>query len=447
MSHTGVYVSLDIGTTSIKVVVSEIVNGQMNVIGVGNEKSEGLSRGIIVDIDKTVDSIKRAVQQAEQKSNMNIQRVVVGIPTNNAHIESCHGMIAVSGENREITNLDVENVMAAAKVRSVPPEREIISVIPQQFIVDGFEGIKDPRGMIGVRLEMQGTMITGPKTIIHNTKKCVERAGLYIEDLVLQPLALASVALSKGERDFGSIIIDMGGGQTTASVIHDNQLKFTYVDQEGGEYVTKDISVVLNTSLESAEHLKRDYGYALPEETSEQETFPVTVVGKEEPIKVDEHYLSEIIEARLVQIFEKVHTELNSIGAFNLPGGIVLTGGAASLPGVVELAKDIFETNVRLFVPDQMGMRFPLFATGIGLVNYVANLEEIHHVAEGKMHDVAPQNQESRVEVVSQNEAVRYTNDELMQQPKKARQPKEPKPEEERITEKAKGFFSKFFGD
>lgn len=447
MSHMGVYVSLDIGTTSIKVVVSEIVNGQMNVIGVGNEKSEGLSRGIIVDIDKTVDSIKRAVQQAEQKSNMSIQSVVVGIPTNNAHIESCHGMIAVSGENREITNLDVENVMAAAKVRSVPPEREIISVIPQQFIVDGFDGIKDPRGMIGVRLEMQGTMITGPKTIIHNTKKCVERAGLYIEELVLQPLALASVALSKGERDFGSIIIDMGGGQTTASVIHDNQLKFTYVDQEGGEYVTKDISVVLNTSLESAERLKRDYGYALPEETSEEETFPVNVVGKEDPIKVDEHYLSEIIEARLVQIFEKVHAELNSIGAFNLPGGIVLTGGAASLPGIVELAKDIFETNVRLFVPDQMGMRFPLFATGIGLVNYVVHLEEIHHVAEGKLHESAPQNQESKVEVVSQNETVRYTNEENKQQPMKTQKVKEPKPEEERITNKAKGFFSKFFGD
>lgn len=212
MGNTGIYVSLDIGTTSIKVVVAEYVNGQMNIIGVGNEKSEGLSRGIIVDIDQTVESIKKAVKQAEQKANMDINNVIVGIPSNSVEIESCHGMIAVSGDNREISELDVENVMAAAMVRSVPPEREIISVIPEEFIVDGFDGIRDPRGMIGVRLEMHATMLTGPKTILHNTKRCVEKAGLQIEEIVVQPLAVGSTALSKGERDFGTIIIDMGGG-------------------------------------------------------------------------------------------------------------------------------------------------------------------------------------------------------------------------------------------
>ncbi len=199
MGNTGIYVSLDIGTTSIKVVVAEFVNGQMNIIGVGNEKSEGLSRGIIVDIDQTVDSIKKAIKQAEEKANIDIRNVIVGIPANNVKIEPCHGMIAVSGDNREITEIDVENVMAAAMVKSVPPEREIIAVIPEEFVVDGFSEIRDPRGMIGVRLEMHATMITGPKTILHNTKRCVEKAGLQIEEVVLQPLAISSAAMSKEE--------------------------------------------------------------------------------------------------------------------------------------------------------------------------------------------------------------------------------------------------------
>lgn len=198
MGNTGIYVSLDIGTTSIKVVVAEFVNGQMNIIGVGNEKSEGLSRGIIVDIDQTVDSIKKAIKQAEEKANIDIRNVIVGIPANNVKIEPCHGMIAVSGDNREITEIDVENVMAAAMVKSVPPEREIIAVIPEEFVVDGFSEIRDPRGMIGVRLEMHATMITGPKTILHNTKRCVEKAGLQIEEVVLQPLAISSAKNDEG---------------------------------------------------------------------------------------------------------------------------------------------------------------------------------------------------------------------------------------------------------
>ena len=168
------YVGLDIGTTSVKVVVAENVNQRLNIIGVGSQRSEGLSRGVIVDIDKTVEAIRSAVSQAEQKSNIKINEVIVGVPSNQINIEPCYGMIAVSGENREITDKDIYNVLSAAKVRAVPPEREIISVVPEEFIVDGFDGIRDPRGMIGVRLELYASMITGPKTIIHNIKRCVE---------------------------------------------------------------------------------------------------------------------------------------------------------------------------------------------------------------------------------------------------------------------------------
>lgn len=442
MGNTEMYVSLDIGTTSIKVVVAEYINGQMNIIGVGNEKSEGLNRGIIVDIDKTVQSINKAIKQAEQKANVDIYNVIVGIPSNSVEIEACHGMIAVSGENREITETDVQNVLAAAMVKSVPPEREILTILPKEFIVDGFDGIKDPRGMIGVRLEMHAIMITGPKTILHNTKRCVEKAGLNIQNIVLQPLAASSITMSSGERDFGTILVDMGGGQTTASVMHDHQLKYTYVDQEGGDYVTKDISVVLNTTVENAERIKRDYGYALPEETSQEEKFPVEVIGKNQPVKIDERYLSEIIEARLVQIFEKIKTELDKVGARELPGGLIITGGAAALPGIVELAEDIFEIPVKLYIPNQMGMRYPTFTTGIGLIQHEANLDEIHQIVKEYQLGIA------KNEDTSHHTKLEYPSDHIEDSSlefEKVKPIKKEKKSEDKWSSKAKSFISNFF--
>ena len=380
MAKTGIYVGLDIGTTSVKVVVAEYVDSQMNIIGVGNAKSEGINRGIIVDIEKTVQAIKRAVGQAEEKAGIQIRTVNVGIPANLLEVENCQGMIAVNNESKEITNEDVRNVASAALVRSVPPERQIIAVLPQEFTVDGFEGIKDPRGMIGVRLEMYGVMFTGPKTIIHNIRKCVEKAGLTIGQTIITPLALTESILSDGEKDFGTIVIDIGGGQTTTAVMHDKQLKFTNVNQEGGEYVTRDISTVLNTSFNNAEALKINYGDAYPTRTSASEEFPVDVIGKAEPVKIDERYLSEIIEARMEQIFTKAKDVLDEIDALDLPGGVVLTGGAASLPGVVDLAQEILGTPVKLHVPNHMGLRNPVFTNVISLVDYAASMSEITQV-------------------------------------------------------------------
>ncbi|AQS52838.1 Cell division protein FtsA [Jeotgalibaca dankookensis] len=381
MKNEGLFVSLDIGTTSIKVVVAEYANNQLNVIGVGNEISKGLSRGVIVDIDETVTSIKNAVEQAEKKANKKIKNVVVGIPGNQISIEPCHGMYGVTSEDKEITDSDVQNVFAAAKVRSITPDREIISIIPEEFIVDGFDGIRDPRGMIGVRLELYANMITGPKTVVHNIKRCVERAGLVVEDMVVQPLATASVAMSKDERDFGTILIDLGGGQTTASVIHDDQLKFVYVDPQGGNLVSKDISIILNTTMDNAEYIKREFGCAIPEDASDEEFFPVEVIGKDEPMRADEKYLAEIIEARLVQIFETVKKALDQVEARDLPGGIILTGGGSAIPGIIELAEEIFELNVKHYVPEQMGMRHPIFATSLGLIKYTGEQDEINLVA------------------------------------------------------------------
>lgn len=439
MANTGMYVGLDIGTTSVKVIVAEYVDRQMNIIGVGNAKSEGINRGIVVDIDKTVQAIQRAVGQAEEKAGIKIRQVSVGVPANLLEVENCQGMIAVSGESKEITDEDVRNVASAALVRSVPPERQIIAIQPQEFTVDGFEGIKDPRGMIGVRLEMFGLLFTGPKTIVHNIRKCVEKAGLVIGEMVITPLALTETILSDGEKDFGTIVIDIGGGQTTTAVMHDKQLKFTHVNQEGGEFITKDISTVLNTSFNNAEALKINYGDAFPARTSASEEFPVDVIGKSEPVKIDERYLSEIIEARMEQIFNKSKEVLDEIDALELPGGIVLTGGAASIPGVVELAQEVFDVNVKLYVPNHMGLRNPVFTNVISIVDYSANLSEVYQLAKSAVTgEKTPQVQQT---VSYQQEVVQETH---FEETDEFSIPEEEN-EAEGIVEKVKGFFSSIF--
>ena len=437
MAKTGMYVGLDIGTTSVKVVVAEYVDSQMNIIGVGNAKSEGINRGIIVDIDKTVQAIQRAVRQAEEKAGIQIRSVSVGVPANLLEGENCQGMIAVNSESKEITDDDVRNVASAALVRSTPPERQIIAILPQEFTVDGFEGIKDPRGMIGVRLEMFGVVYTGPKTILHNIRKCVEKSGLIVNELVITPLALTESILSDGEKDFGTIVIDIGGGQTTTSVMHDKQLKFTHVNQEGGEFVTKDISTVLNTSFNNAEALKINYGDAYPERTSASEEFPVDVIGKSEPVKIDERYLAEIIEARMEQIFNKSKDVLNEIDAFELPGGIILTGGAASLPGVVDLAQEVFETNVRLYVPNHMGLRNPVFTNVISIVDYSANLSEVYQLAKS-----AITGERTTQQPVAVQQEISY---EQYEAPEETYEEPEEEKKGESITNRVKDFFSNIF--
>ncbi|MGX7059440.1 cell division protein FtsA [Vagococcus humatus] len=438
MAKTGIYVGLDIGTTSVKVVVAEYIEGQINIIGVGNAKSEGLSRGIVVDIDKAVQSIKRAIAQAEEKSGIQIKQVNVGLPANLLEVENCEGMIAVNSEAREITDEDVRNVASAAIVRSTPPERQIITLIPQEYKVDGFDGIKDPRGMIGVRLDVKGLVYTGPKTIVHNIKKCVEKAGLEVAELIITPLALAESVLSDGEKDFGTIIVDMGGGQTTTSVMYGDELRFTHVEQEGGEFVTKDVSVVLNTSLNNAEALKINYGDAYPDRTSESEEFPVDIIGQNEPVKVDERYLSEIIEARMEQIFAKSRNAIGSIDALDLPGGVILSGGNASIPGAVELATEVYGTHVKLHVPNHMGLRNPIFANVISIVEYAAELSDIYHISKSAVTGVR----------TTKNENVRYEKAPVIDMPTEVMDMEEPKEEpksSESVTDKLKGFISNIF--
>ncbi|WP_040204870.1 cell division protein FtsA [Neobacillus jeddahensis] len=374
MNSNEIYVSLDIGTSSVKVIIGEMVNDSgkdsLNIIGVGNVESEGLRKGSIVDMDDTVHSIKRAIEQAERMIGMEIREVVVGISGNNIMLQNCHGIVAVSSQNREITNEDVVRVIEASHVGSIPPERENIGVIRKQFILDGKDEINDPRGMIGVRLEMDGTLITGSKSVIINTLRCVERAGLEILDIILQPLAAGDFALSKDEKNLGVALIDIGGGSTTIAVFEEGFLKATSVIPVGGDLLTNDLSKVLHTSTDDAENIKVRYGHAFFDNASEDEFFSVPIIGSDQHQQFNQLYVSEIIEARMEEIFELIANELKRLGVMDLPGGFVLTGGTAKMQGVLELAQDIFQNPVRIASPDYIGVREPQYTTAVGLIKY-----------------------------------------------------------------------------
>ena len=381
MTRNGFFTGLDIGTSSIKVLVAELVDGEVNVIGVSNAKSKGVKDGIIVDIEAAATAIKSAISQAEEKAGISIKSVNVGLPANLLQVEPTQGMIPVTSDTKEITDQDVENVVKSALTKSMTPDREVITFVPEEFVVDGFQGIRDPRGMMGVRLEMRGLLYTGPRTILHNLRKTVERVGVQVDNVIISPLAIVNSVLNEGEREFGATVIDMGGGQTSVATIRNQELQYTNVYQEGGDYVTKDISKVLKTSKKIAESLKLNYGEAYPQLAS-KETFQVEVIGEVEPVEVTEEYLAQIISARLKHIFEQIKQDLERRDLLDLPGGIALIGGNAILPGIVELAQEVLGVRVKLYVPNQVGIRNPAFAHVISLSEFAGSLTEVNVLAQ-----------------------------------------------------------------
>ncbi|WP_246940165.1 cell division protein FtsA [Bacillus pinisoli] len=423
MNNNEIFVSLDIGTSNVKVIIGEMLNDNLNIIGVGNVKSEGLRKGTIVDIDETVHSIKKAIEQAERMVGVAINRVVVGVAGNHIQLQACHGVVAVSSENREITNDDILRVIDAAQVISIPPEREIIDVIPRQFIVDGLDEINDPRGMIGVRLEMEGTIITGSKTVLHNLLRCVERAGLEITDICLQPLAAGSIALSKDEKNLGVALIDIGGGSTNVSVFEQGILRSTTVIPVGGEHITKDLSIGLRTSTEDAEKVKTKYGHAFYDHASDEEVFSVPIIGSDQHQQFSQLEISDIIEARLEEILELVQQELKKFGVRELPGGFVLTGGVVAMPGVLELSQLVLRSNVRIAIPDYIGVREPQYTTGVGLIQFAYKNAKLQGKKIGS----------TVVVETAEKKAV------------KSQPVKKQKVEEEKIQNKMKKFFGYFF--
>jgi len=372
-----VFVGLDIGTTKIACIIGEVdSNEELKIIGVGVAPSAGLRKGVVVNIEKTVRSIQKAVEEAELMAGVDVDEVWVGIAGDHIRAINSKGVVATSGENNEIIELDVVRAIDAAKAVSIPMDREILHVIPQEYIVDEQKGIKDPIGMCGVRLETQVHIITGAVTSAQNIYKSVDKAGLKIIDLVLQPLASSYAVLEEDEKELGVALIDMGGGTTDLAIYSENSIRHTGVVGLGGEYVTKDIAIGIRTPIEKAEEIKRNFGCAFSPLLKSNEYVNVPGVGGREQREVSKAVLASIIEPRLEEILSLTLREIKRTEYADMLGaGIVLTGGASLMDGVQELAERVFEMPVKLGIPMGFGglteaARSPVHATGVGLCLY-----------------------------------------------------------------------------
>ncbi len=367
-------VGLDIGTTKICTVVGEVANGQVNIIGLGTFPSKGLRKGVVVNIESTVQSIKKAVEEAELMADCHITSVYVGIAGGHIKGINSHGVIAV--KNKEITEKDKNRVIDAASAVAMPMDREIIHVIPQEYIVDDQDGIKDPVGMSGVRLEGRVHIVTGAITSAQNIIKCANRAGLDVDDIVLEQLGSSEAVLTPEEKEMGAAIIDIGGGTTDLVIFSNGSIKHTAVFSMAGNHITNDISVGLRTPVEEAEKIKIRYGCALTSLVRKDETIEVPSVGGRKPRVLSRQTLAEIIEPRVDEILALVRDELVKMGYGNLlASGVILTGGSAILEGIPELAEQIFNLPVRRGTPVGIGglvdlVNSPIYATGVGLVLY-----------------------------------------------------------------------------
>lgn len=371
MSQSELYVSLDIGSSSVKCIIGEVIDDNtIHMIGVGNEKSSGIRKGSIVDMDATIQSIKKAVNSAERMMGMSVNKVILGIPATQAMLHEVKGVVAVTSADHEITDDDLERVIESAQTISIAPDREIVNFIPRQFTVDNLGEIKDPRGMIGIRLEVEGTLITTSRTVLHNVLRCVEKAGLEVQQIYLQPLTSGYFALTNDEKSRGTLFLDMGAESTTVGV-YKNEF-FTHVSMIpiGGDNITKDLSVVLKTSMEQAEQIKVEYGHAFYDDASEDELFTVPVIGTESKEQFSQRFISEIISARIEEIFDVVMDTLYKMNVDDLPGGVVITGGVAKLEGIQQLASEKLNSRVSLYIPNQIGARDPELTSAIGLIRY-----------------------------------------------------------------------------
>ena len=375
--NEGLVVGLDIGTTKICVIVAERTENGVDIVGIGTHPSRGLRKGVVVDIDATVDSIKAAVDEAELMADCEITSVYAGIAGSHIRGINSHGVVAV--KDREVREGDVKRVIDAAKAVAIPMDREVIHVIPQEFIIDDQDGIREPLGMSGVRLEAKIHIVTAAVTSAQNVVKCANKAGLDVIDIVLEPLASAQAVLASDERDLGVCMIDIGGGTTDIAVFQDGSIKSTAVLGLGGYHLTNDIAVGLRTPFDEAERIKKKFGVASPRYLGSDDVISVPSVGGRRPREVSRKILCEIVEPRVEEILSLARQEILKAGLEEkIPSGVVLTGGASALAGMPELAEEIFEAPVRRGSPTQIGglqdvVRSPMYATGVGLVVFGHN--------------------------------------------------------------------------
>ena len=379
MSQDDLIVGLDIGSTKVCTVIGEINDrGSVEIIGVGTSPSEGLRRGVVVNIESTLRSVSAAVESAEMMSGREVRNVITGIA--GAHIEGINsrGVVAVTGKGREINQTDILRVIEASKAIVIPMDREVIHVIPQEYIVDDQGGIKDPLDMIGIRLESEVHIITGSVTSAQNLLKCVNRSGLRVEDIVLQSLASSEAVLSSSEKELGVLLIDLGGGTTDILLYIGGAPYHTDVVTIGGDQVTSDLSIMLKTPSDFAEKIKLESGCCYLPLVDKDEEVIIPGVGGWPAASVPRTELCKIIEPRMVEIFSMVRRQLEKKDYLkHLRGGVVLTGGGAAMPGAIELASQIFDVPARIGMPPRLGglsdtYMKPGFTTAIGLVIYGA---------------------------------------------------------------------------
>ncbi|AHI11720.1 cell division protein FtsA [Lactobacillus helveticus] len=376
MEDSNLLVGLDIGTTSVKAVVAD--SGK--VIGAVTTPNSGMRHGQIVDIDQTAVAISRALKGVAEKTNAKIYSVVAGIPVGMLQLETATGFANVGEEGQEVSNEDVKRTIRSAIHAAAKDDREAITFLPSRFLIDGKTEVDDPRKMIARSLGVTGILLTAPTGSLHNIKKAIERAGYHNNFFVPTPLAISSVALNESEKIFGSVIIDLGGGVSTATVIKEGQIKYANIDLEGGSDITNDISAVLSISKRDAEQIKLDYGFADPQFASKNDKFAINSVGSNGQQMIDEVYLSEIINARLEQILTRLGKGLAKHNALKQPGGIVITGGTSLLQGIDSLTANGLNVKARIYQPDQIGMRNPIYTAAYGIVNYSYKMLEVDYL-------------------------------------------------------------------
>jgi len=369
-----IIVGLDIGTTKVCAIVGEKTKDGVEIIGIGVSPSKGLRKGVVVNIESTVEAIKKAVAEAELMAGCEINRVYCGIAGSHIKAFNSHGVIAIKG--KEIAQADIDRVIEATQTVLIPSDREVIHVIPQEFIVDDQEGIQQPVGMIGNRLEVRVHIVTAAITSAQNIIKCANKAGLDVADIALQQIASSEAVLNSDEREIGTALVDIGGGTTDIAIYQNGAIKYTTVIPLGGNQITNDISVGLRTSVAEAENLKKKWGCAFAPMVSKEDSIEVPNVDGSKSRTITRYMLSEIIEPRVEEMFELVRRELLKSGYENLvASGIVLTGGTASMEGITDLGEQIFNLPVRRGLPANITglvdmVKSPMYSTAVGLVHY-----------------------------------------------------------------------------
>jgi cell division protein FtsA len=375
-----IIVGLDIGTTKICTIVAETDGKNCNIIGIGSHPSVGLRKGVVVNMEATVESIKKAVEEAEMMAGCEISSVYAGIAGGHITGFNSNGIIAIKGD--EVTQADVDRVIEAARAVAIPMDREVIHVLPQEFIVDGEPGINNPVGMAGVRLEAKIHIVTGAVTSAQNIVKCANNAGLDVCDIILEPIASSEAVMNAEEKEVGTGLIDIGGGTTDLAVFSGNNIRHTFVLAIGGNNMTNDISIGLRTPMTEAERIKLKFGTCLPDRVKNDESIEISDISGRGTRRLPRQILAEILEPRVEEIFTLVKREIHRAGMKEaVSSGIILTGGASLLEGVTEIAESVFELPVRIGVPQGISglvdvVNNPMYATGVGLVLYGARNQD-----------------------------------------------------------------------